>query len=88
MVNLRLALSRRDRKHEVDPPAEESRVEERRESLARAAQEWKSLLREMEHAGQSSEARYESYYRAYLQAREKEKRADLELFNIKQRLRA
>jgi hypothetical protein len=40
----------------------------------------------MEHAGQSGEAKYESYYRAYLQAKQHQKRVDLELFNYRQGL--
>ena len=61
-------------------------TEERYESVSRAVDQWLSLLREMEHAGQSGEARYETYYQAYLQAKQQQKRIDLELFNLRQGL--
>jgi hypothetical protein len=61
-------------------------TEERYESVSRAVDQWLSLLRDMEHAGQSGEARYETYYQAYLQARQQQKRIDLELFNLRQGL--
>lgn len=60
---------------------EVQRIEERHRSLADATQQWLSLLREMEHAGQSGDARYETYYQAYLRAKEQQKQVDLELFN-------
>jgi hypothetical protein len=62
------------------------RIEERQRTLAKATEEWLSLLQEMEHAGQSSEPRYETYYRAYLQAKQQQKRLDLELFNLRKGL--
>lgn len=62
------------------------RIEERKRTLSRATEQWLSLLREMEHAGQTGEARYETYYRAYLQSKEQQKRVDLELFNVRRGL--
>ncbi len=62
------------------------RAEERQKTLAEATERWLSLLREMEHAGQSGDARYETYFRAYLEAKQRQKRVDLELFNLRQRL--
>lgn len=59
------------------------RIEERRRGLAAATQEWLSLLREMERAGQTGDAKYEAYYQAYLRAKQQQKRADLELFNLR-----
>jgi hypothetical protein len=35
----------------------------------------------MERNGESGTAQYESYFQAYLQARQQEKAVDLELFN-------
>jgi hypothetical protein len=40
----------------------------------------------MEAAGQTTDPRYETYYQAYLQAKQQQKRADLELFNLRQSL--
>jgi len=62
------------------------RVEEKRRCLALATQQWLSLIRDMECSGETGDARYETYYRAYLQARDHEKRTDLELFNLRQGL--
>lgn len=59
------------------------RIEERRRGLAEATEQWLSLLREMEQDGQTGDAKYEAYYRAYLQAKQQQKRADLELFNLR-----
>lgn len=59
------------------------RIEERRRGLAAATEEWLSLLREMEQAGQTGDAKYEAYYQAYLRAKQQQKRADLELFNLR-----
>ncbi len=61
-------------------------VEEKRRRLAQATQQWLVLLREMECNGETGDGRYETYYQAYLQARDYEKRADLELFNLRQGL--
>jgi hypothetical protein len=38
----------------------------------------------MERNGESGEARYDLYFQAYLQAKQQQKRVDLELFNLKQ----
>lgn len=62
------------------------RLEDKHRSLAHAAEQWLSILHEMEHAGQSGDARYDTYYQAYLQAREQQKRVDLQLFNLRQGL--
>lgn len=72
-----------------EPGPDEStvrRVEEKRRSSAAATEKWLSLLREMELNGETAQARYDTYYKAYLQAREQEKRIDLELFNMRQGL--
>lgn len=62
------------------------RVEEKRRAAADATQQWLTLLRDLESKGESGHSTYETYYRAYLQAREQEKRVDLELFNLRQGL--
>lgn len=62
------------------------RVEEKRRSAAEATRQWLTLLRELENNGESGRSTYESYYQAYLQAREQEKRVELELFNLRQGL--
>src|SRR5207302_1861981 len=62
------------------------RIEERYRNLSQAADQWLTLLHEMEAAGQTSDPRYDAYYRAYLQAKLQQKRADLELFNLRQSL--
>jgi hypothetical protein len=62
------------------------RIEERHRSLSKAAEQWLTLLQEMEAAGQTTDPRYETYYQAYLQAKQQQKRADLELFNLRQSL--
>lgn len=62
------------------------RLREKHSQLTQATEQWKALLRDMEHRGETADPRYETYYRAYVQAREQEKRADLELFNIRRGL--
>ena len=59
------------------------RLEERHRSLVAATAQWSALLRDMELNGESSDPRYETYFKAYVEARQHEKRADLELFNIR-----
>jgi hypothetical protein len=66
--------------------AEIERLEERRQTLSRATQDWLSLLHEMEANGETSDPRYQRYFSAYVEAREQEKRADLELFNVRRGL--
>jgi hypothetical protein len=79
--------TRRQREQEEAPGRREvQRIEERQRALADSTEKWRSLLREMEHAGQSADPRYETYYQAYLQAREKQKQVDLELFNLRRGL--
>ena len=62
------------------------RLAEKRRTLAEATQHWLALLRDMEHEGQSSDPRYETYYRAYLDAKRQEERAELHLFNLRRGL--
>jgi len=62
------------------------RIEEKHRAAHEATERWLSLLREMEHAGQSSDARYDTYYQAYLRAKQQQKHIDLELFNLRQGL--
>lgn len=62
------------------------RAEEKLRAASEAIDQWLSLLRELEQTGESDSARYDTYYRAYLQAREQEKRAELELFNLQHEL--
>ena len=59
------------------------RIEERRRGLATATQEWLSLLRDMERSGQTGDVKYEAYYQAYLRSKQQQKRADLDLFNLR-----
>lgn len=70
----------------IDETLEERRLEERLRGLAQATEEWRSLLREMEGSGESSNPQYERYYHAYVEARQQEKRADLALFNLRRGL--
>lgn len=79
-------LSGRRRRTQEDVPAAIARLEEKHRQMHGATEEWLQLLREMERNGESSQARYETYYQAYVQAREQEKRVDLELFNLRQGL--
>lgn len=62
------------------------RVEEKYRAAVDATQQWLALLREMERNGETNESRYEQYYSAYLQAKQLEKRTDLELFNLREGL--
>jgi uncharacterized protein involved in exopolysaccharide biosynthesis len=62
------------------------RLEEKQRAAAEATLKWLSLLREMERTGETNEARYHQYFDAYLQAKQQEKRADLEVFNIREGL--
>jgi len=73
------------KRSEGDPPRYRE-IEEKRRRLGQATQQWLVLLREMECNGETGDGRYETYYQAYLQARDHEKRADLELFNLRQGL--
>ena len=61
-------------------------TEVRYHHVSQAVEQWLSILKEMEHAGQTGEPRYETYYQAYLQAKQQQKRVDLELFNLRQGL--
>jgi hypothetical protein len=62
------------------------RLEEKYRTAADATQQWLSLLREMDRNGETNEGRYQQYYDAYLQAKQLEKRIDLELFNLREGL--
>lgn len=62
------------------------RLAEKQRALSAATEQWLSLLRDMEHEGQSSDPRYETYYRAYLDAKRQEERAGLDLFNLRRGL--
>ncbi|HZU13625.1 MAG TPA: hypothetical protein VFB58_12365 [Chloroflexota bacterium] len=64
----------------------EHRLYEKHESLSRATEQWVTLLRDMEHNGESGGYQYERYFQAYLQARQAQKDVDLQLFNYRQRL--
>ena len=67
----------------ADAGADCDRLEQRQRSLTEASEKWHSLLREMELNGESARPQYERYYGAYIEARQVEKRADLELFNLR-----
>ena len=67
-------------------PRNVEQLEERREMLTRVAQDWLSLLREMESNGETSDPRYQRYFQAYLDSRAQVNRAELELFNHRQGL--
>jgi hypothetical protein len=62
------------------------RLEEKYRTAADATQQWLALLREMDRNGETNEGRYQQYYQAYLQAKQLEKRIDLELFNLREGL--
>lgn len=62
------------------------RLEEKYKTAADATQQWLSLLREMDRNGETNEGRYQQYFNAYLQAKQLEKRIDLELFNLREGL--
>jgi uncharacterized protein involved in exopolysaccharide biosynthesis len=66
--------------------SEYRRLEEKYKTAAAATQQWVSLLREMERNGETDQGRYEQYYQAYLQAKQLEKRTDLDLFNLREGL--
>lgn len=66
--------------------AEFRRLEEKRRLLAETTEQWRSLLRDMERTGESGDPRYETYFKAYVEARQQEKRAELQLFNLRQGL--
>ena len=80
MVRLRLFGGR----HE--DAGEYQRLEARLRTLAEAREQWLALLRDMERQGETADARYETYYQAYVKARQQEKRVDLELFNLRKGL--
>ena len=82
---LQRLVSSRTRASRVGP-RDLQRLQEKERALARTADQWRTLLRDMEHTGQSGEARYGSYYQAYLKARQQQKEAELELFNVRQKL--
>jgi hypothetical protein len=68
---------RRDRFEDLE------RLEQRQRDLTQAIDQWLSLLREMEGSGESGDPNYARYYRAYVEAKQQEKKIDLELFNIR-----
>jgi len=59
------------------------RIELKRSQAAAATRKWEGILREMEMTGQSGTPEYENYFDAYLRARQQEKQADLEAFNLR-----
>lgn len=63
--------------------SESRRLEEKLRGLTNAAEQWMSLLREMERNGESGGGEYERYFQAYIEAKQQEKRVDLELFNVR-----
>lgn len=71
----------------AQPSASEVRRLEERYRVAQAATaQWQSVLRDMELSGESGDPRYETYFKAYIEARQQEKRFDLELFNLRRGL--
>lgn len=82
---MRRIFSRLSGKDFVPPDQEARRLDEKRRSLQKATGQWLSLLRDMEHQGQSDEAAYERYYKAYLDARHQQKEVELQLFNLRSR---
>jgi uncharacterized protein involved in exopolysaccharide biosynthesis len=62
------------------------RLEAKHKTASETTQQWLSLLRELERNGETNESRYEQYFRAYLEAKQLEKRTDLELFNLREGL--
>lgn len=59
------------------------RLQEKRRALQRASEEWLSLLKDMEQQGQSDEAAYERYHKAYLDAQKQQRDVELQLFNLR-----
>lgn len=80
-------LTRRGQRGADTKPGDVRRIEERVRGYSAATQEWLTLLQEMERAGQTADPRYDAYFQAYLQARQQEKRAELDLFNVRRGLR-
>ena len=62
------------------------RLEQKCRVLERATRDWLTLLREMEQSGETNDPRYETYYRAYLEAKRQEDHAQLQLFNLRRGL--
>lgn len=81
---LRRVTSRLSRRHQVPVEHEVRKLQEKQVALRRATDEWLSLLRDMEQQGQSGEAAYDRYYKAYLGAKQQQKQVDLLLFNVRQ----
>ncbi|GAC1323241.1 MAG: hypothetical protein NVS2B16_04110 [Chloroflexota bacterium] len=48
-----------------------------------AADHWTSLLRDLEQQGQTADASYERYFRAFLDAKQQVKRTEMDLFNVR-----
>lgn len=69
-----------------DDAFEVDRLDDKYRASVEATEQWRSLLREMEASGESSDPKYERYFRAYVDAQQQEKRIDLELFNRRQGL--
>ncbi|HEV3309728.1 MAG TPA: hypothetical protein VG815_04340 [Chloroflexota bacterium] len=70
-------------KQEVPLDQRYQRLQERRTALQKATDEWLSLLQEMEEHGESEQAAYERYHKAYLDAKHQQKEVELELFNLR-----
>ncbi|GEM_PF-3234830 len=69
------------------PPTDDEirRLEEKQQALRRATDQWLSLLREMEEQGESGDAAYDRYYRAYLGAKKQQQNMEMVLFNLRHR---
>lgn len=81
MALLRSKSNPRRQEDAREERAEVRRLQDRQEKAQHATEEWLSLLREMEHNGETASTQYERYYQAYLQAKQAQKNVDLELFN-------
>jgi len=71
------------RRHPSADNAELRRLERKHRDAVVAMDNWTTLLRDMEHEGQTSDLRYERYFQAYLDAQRQLKRVELELFNVR-----
>lgn len=71
------------RRQSSDDDADVRRLERRYRDALEAMNGWTSLLRDLEHEGQTSDARYDRYFQAYLDAQRQLKRAELDLFNVR-----
>lgn len=69
--------------HERGDRRRAERIEQKRAMAVAATRKWEEILHEMEMTGKSGTQQYEAYFDAYLRAKQQQKQADLDAFNLR-----